>query len=485
VYRAAHNSVASLAERLTMEKELAIFNRRGASMSTPQGMTDIELEDVAGARSARVRWALRLLESGGAAVAADELAAAMASGGPFGQHENFVAYLAFWNIRIGSHHLAEARCGADDVIEVVLVDQRSRRWQLDCGVEFAPPHRLTRFEIQRKLPAGVVIRRATAADAGAIASVERGSPIVRDDGVRVTIVRGAQFFDQLRLMDGSRVFLAEDNGMPIACEAIGVNRARIGGQPVTLLYRHHTRVLPSHQRLGLNDAFSARVNEFAQTETRPDSGYVYTDPHNEAVREWQASPSGAHTWRIARAWSYRPFRALLRCAAVAGTTAGRAATRADAARIVALVNACHEREEMFLPYDEGRLVSRLDRLPNQYGWTQLWLEGDAVVGVWEAGELCVRDENGKTTESVRAYVLDYGFDPQRGLRDFERLLRAWCARLVDRGVTHLSIFSSPASPGSELIRDLAEAVVEVQFQCRLGEPPDVSECGFYVDHVYF
>ncbi|MBI1814796.1 MAG: hypothetical protein HYR72_07450 [Deltaproteobacteria bacterium] len=448
-------------------------------------MTDHELEDVAGDRAARVRWALRLLESGGAAVAADELAAALAGVGPFGQHENFGAYLAFWNIRIGPHRLAAVRRGAGDVIEVILLDQRARRWRLDCGVEFAPPHRLTRFEIQRELPAGVAIRRATVADADAIASIERGSAIVRDDGVRVTIVRGAQLFDQLRLMDAARVFLAEDNGTPIACEAIGAHRARVGGQLVTLLYRHHTRVLPSHQRIGLNDAFSARVNEFAQTETRPDSGYVYTDPHNEAVREWQASASGAHTWRIARAWNYRPFRALLRCAAVSGTAAGHAATRADAARIVALVNACHEREEMFLPYDAGRLASRLDRLPESYGWARVWLEGEAVVGVWESGELCVRDENGKTTESVRAYVLDYGFDPQRGLRDFERLLRAWCARLADRGVTHLSIFSSPASLGSELIRDLAEAVVEVQFQCRLGEPPDVSERGFYVDHVYF
>lgn len=298
-------------------------------------------------------------------------------------------------------------------------------------------------------------------------------------------MRGARFFDQQRLMDASRLFLAEADGLPVACDAVGVQRARVGGRPVTLLYRHHVRVLPSHQRLGLNDAFSARVNEFAQTEARPDDGYVYTDPRNEGVREWQASERSP--WRVlgVPAWTYRPFRALLGCEALAGPPAGRPATRADAPRIVALLNACHQREEMYLPYDEERLARRVARLPDQYGWAELWLEGDAVVGVWEAGERCTREEQGRSTESVRAYVLDYGLDPRCGRGDLERVLRAWCTRLRDRGVTHLSIFSSPASPGADVIRDLAETVLEVQFQSRLPEPPDVAARGFYVDHVYY
>ena len=455
-------------------------------MSRASELIDGELQDVAGsARAARVRWALGLLTGGSTAVVADDLPATLAIGGPFAHPENFAAYVALCSTRLGPYHLAAARRCAGDVIELVLVDAGMRRWRLRCGVELAPPHRITQFGLERELPAGIEIRTATVADANALADIERGSAIVRDDGVRVTIVRGARLFDQLRLMDGSRVFLAEADGTPIACEAIGVQRARIAGRPLTLLYRHHTRVLPSHQRLGLNDAFSARIAEFAQTETQADDGYVYIDPHNELVRKWQASPSGIRTWRTAPPWSYQPFRALLRCDALAGAAAGRPATRGDAPRIVALLNACHEREEMFLPYDKHRLAIRLERLPEQYGWTQQWLEGDAVVGVWEAGEECIRDANGTSTASVRAYVLDYSFAPHRGLQDFERLVRAWCTRLVDRGITHLSIFSSPASPGSSLIRDLAETVAEVQFQCRLAEPSAISERGFYVDHVYF
>jgi hypothetical protein len=455
-----------------------------APMSTPD--SDHELHDVAGvARAARLRWVLRLLASGGAAVEANELAAALAIGGAFGRPEAFAAYVGFSGTRLGPHRVAGLWRGAGDLVEAVLIDDRTRRWRLHCGIELAPPHRITQFVLERELPPGLRIRPATLADAGALADVERSSALVRDDGARVTIVRGARFFDQLHLMDDARLFLAEDNGVPVACDAVGVHRARAGGRPVTLLYRHHTRVLSSHQRLGLNAAFSARMNEFAQTAARPDDGYVYTDPHNETVREWQASPSGAHVWRTAPAWAYRPFRALLRCGALAGAGAGRSSGRGDASRIAALLNACHAREEMFLPYDEGRLASRLDRLPDQYGWAQLWLEGDAVVGVWEAGEHCRRDENGRSTVSVRAYVLDYGFAPQGGMRDFEHLLRAWCARLADRGVTHLSIFSSPASPGAALIRALAETIVDVQFQCGLAESADVSERGFYVDHVYF
>lgn len=336
----------------------------------------------------------------------------------------------------------------------------------------------------RTLP-GIRIRCATAADADAIAAIERGSALVRDDGVRLTVVRGARLFDQLRLMDRSQVFLAEADGAAVACDAVAVHCARVGGRPLRLLYRHHVRVLPEYRQRGLNQAFSARVREFALAEPRVDDGYVYTDPHNALVQQWQASRSGSQTWGSAPAWSHRPFRALLRCEDVAGDPVGRAARHGEASRIAALLNACHEREEMFLPYDEDRLAQRLGRLPDQYGWTQLWLEQDAVVGVWEADERCIRDENGRSTESVRAYVLDYGFEPQRGLPGFERLLRAWCARLAERGVTHLSIFSSPASPGSVLIRDLAETIAEARFQSRLPEPPGVAERGFYVDHVYF
>ena len=329
------------------------------------------------------------------------------------------------------------------------------------------------------------IRDAVRADAGAIARLERESALVRDDGSRVTLLRGASLFDQLELMGDARLFVAEDDGAVVACDAASVHDVRVGAAARRLLYRHHVRVLPGHRRRGLNEAFSERVLDFAR-ESRADGGYVYVDPHNALVREWQSSPSGAKTWRSAPAWSVAPVRALLRCDALAGPAAGRPASAADAARIAALANACHAGEEMFLPFDEARLSRRLGRLPAVYGWKDVWIGGDAAVGVWNAGERCLREApEGAVSESTRAFVLDYGFAPQRGLADFERLLRAWCRPLAGEGATHLSIFTSPGSPGEALIRGLAESTAELRLQSSAAEPAGVAGRGVFVDHLYF
>ena len=329
------------------------------------------------------------------------------------------------------------------------------------------------------------IRDAIRADAGAIARLEHESALVRDDGSRVRLLRGASLFDQLELMGDARLYVAEDDGAVVACEAASVHDVRVGGAARRLLYRHHVRVLPGHRRRGLNAAFSERVLDFARA-ARADGGYVYVDPHNALVREWQSSPSGARTWRSAPAWSVAPVRALLRCDALAGQVAGRPASTADAGRIAALVNACHAREEMFLPCDQTRLSRRLGRFPAAYGWKDVWIDGDAAVGVWNARERCLREAaDGALSESTRAFVLDYGLDPQRGLADFERLLRAWCRHLAGEGVTHLSIFTSPGSPGEAVIRGLVESTAELRLHSSVAEPADVAGRGVFVDHLHF
>jgi hypothetical protein len=83
--------------------------------------------------------------------------------------------------------------------------------------------------ISRELPPGVRIRVATDADADAREAVERESPILQDDGTRVTILRGRGYFDQMRLMDQCHAVLVENAGRPIAFDAMAVHTARPGG----------------------------------------------------------------------------------------------------------------------------------------------------------------------------------------------------------------------------------------------------------------
>lgn len=144
----------------------------------------------------------------------------------------------------------------------------------------------------------LTIRRATRADAGALARLERDSALVREDGTRVALVRGTGLFDQLELMGDARLFVAEEGGTIVACDGASVHDVCVGGVIRRLVYRHHVRVLPDYRRRGLNAKFSAAILEFAR-EAGAEGGYVYVDPQNVLVRQWQASPSGATIWRRA------------------------------------------------------------------------------------------------------------------------------------------------------------------------------------------
>jgi hypothetical protein len=244
---------------------------------------------------------------------------------------------------------------------------------------------------------------------------------------------------------------------------------------VRLLYRHHTRVLPSFRRLGLNDALAARAGELGQTELRSAVNVVYVDPNNSAIKAWTRIP----------AWRSRPIRAFLSCAALAGPAAGRIATAHDCALIADVLNALHDREALYVPYDSSRLTERLSRRPLAYGWSQLLVGSGAVLGVWNAAERATLETPSGRLERRRAFVLDYGFLPGGGLDEFERLIRSSCRRLDAEGITHLSIFCSRGSPAEALIRSLAEQVVDVEFLCGLREPESAGLSGVYVDHLYF
>ena len=71
-------------------------------------------------------------------------------------------------------------------------------------------------------------------------------------------------------------------------------------------------------------------------------------------------------------------------------------------------------------------------------------------------------------------------------RDFESLLRAWCAQLKEQGLDTLTIFTSDASPGSGLLSSLAAASESfVVWTPGIAEPPSAAMYGIYVDSIYF
>ncbi len=54
-----------------------------------------------------------------------------------------------------------------------------------------------------------------------------------------------------------------------------------------------------------------------------------------------------------------------------------------------------------------------------------------------------------------------------------------------RDITHLSLFTSPGSPGYAALRPLATRVEPYHLNIGTPDPPGLADRGIYVDHLYF
>jgi hypothetical protein len=294
-------------------------------------------------------------------------------------------------------------------------------------------------------------------------------------GDRTTVVydRGQDFLAFSRLMEENICFVAERGGdlLGIACGA--AHTVRIGGGHHRVMLLHHLRVPVEHRKGGVFSTINGHV--FGAYEGRTDAAYGYTALDNaEAMRI-----GGPGTW------STGVYRVVLDCELLAGPPVGRTATPDDAARIVEILNACHEREEVYLPYTLESFTTRLERAPDLYTWSDVLVADGAVLGVWPTGTHVTVDEGGSGRETVRAVALDYGFVGDGGPDEFEALLRSSCARLGDQGHTELTFVASEASPNYALLDRLATRVDAFAFRMGVPEPPGTPERGVYVDAIYF
>jgi hypothetical protein len=421
--------------------------------------------------AATVQWAM---ESLSAADTPERRAEARAVMAPNWRDPARVPYLlASWGDKLGPHRVAGAGFADDGAVEVLLVDVRERRWVLRCELEPVAPRRIRTVCLSRELPPGVRVRAGRKEDLDGILALDRACPIVRNDGTKVWIDRGARWLDWLQLQGHSMAVIAEAEDRVIAVDAAALRDVRIGGRDYVLIYRHQTRVLPEWQRSGILWALTA----FGAAQRSPlaDGAHSFIDPRNDAMR----------TMFQSQEWKTSGFRAQLPCAALAGPAAGRPAVPDDAARIAALVNATHGRSETFVPYTIESLTERLARAPASYAWPQLRVDSYAFLGVWPVLErVTVETSNGRR-ESVRALALDWGFDGPHGLDELEALLHSACTELAAAGATHLSVFASDATPGADRVRGLAQTIAPFTFNCMIPEPPDTAERGLYVDPVFF
>ncbi len=359
----------------------------------------------------------------------------------------------------------------------VIQTSGDKKWRLSIAVEDREPHRITVLARERILEFEVVSREATPADAAVLADIERRCPIVLGDDVTMTIERGDDYFSFTRLMDDFLVALGFVDGKPAGVNVAAVHTVRVGGRDYRIHAFAHLRILPEHQKKGLWGAIN-RVFDEKYPEGSSDGSTAYPSVDNAAMlRGFAGAPR----------WSTHQIRAQLPCASLAGPQVGRPATPRDASRIVEILNATHQSDEMYLPYTVDSFSARVERSPRDYCWERVRMTDRAVLGVWPAGDTVrfIIESKGERTESRRGLALDWGFLP--GAEDeFEALIRAQCGWLSNRGLDRLSLFTSEASAGYERVRALAielERFVVISFG--IPEPAGAAARGLYVDPIYF
>ena len=453
-------------------------------------MTDVAAGDLRfeGLVGERVRWLLGEVDRFSTTPELSDTTDQLRSDDPLG-------FFQWLTSQIKGFEVLTVTPDADHVATVKVRCPNGRSWVLQVRLEEQAPHRIEWVQLDRALLEGMEVRVATEADAAGIRDVCRNAPIVLRDHT-VAIDPGPRYFDAVRLMEfGATVLVATHDGRVVAVHCGTFYPIRYGGQEQWMSQILHSRVLSEYSGLGLWSVMNRRLVNAANDRRReasaagevPPNGCAYFAVENDATRRLNGAQA---------TWSFQPYRAvldahLLASAANAGrATTSRRATPSDAPRLAELLNGTHQGEELFLPYTVDSLTARLERASDLYTWSDLRLSERAVVGAWMAGRTHVRRSKPGAPEvsedqSVRALVLDFGFEPGAEA-ELAALLQAVAADALDAGMTHLSIFTSDASPGSAVLRSLASALERYELATPYtAEPEGASARGLYVDQIYF
>jgi len=357
----------------------------------------------------------------------------------------------------------------DPQVAIVVLERDGRTWDFGVRIEKAPPYRIKNVIRAERTP-GVLVRPATEDDAATLREIELKTPIVLGDA-NVVYDRGEDYFAAERLMGIVLTHVVEIEGRAVGLTSGVIHEVRVKGERMTAAYAHRLRLMPEARGQGMRQMLG--LVSFEHESWRSDVPYSFIAASNEAMLR-----------NVRSKWSVRPERIVIDTRSCGEDGAGRAATSADAPRIAALLNAAHEREEMFVPQTVQTLRMRLERQPDLYTWSNVVLGRAAVIGVWPADLNVIRQLGNETTTDRRALVLDYGYD-DGGEDELIELLRAACGKLASHGTTELSIFTCEQSSAHSRLRSLAKRVEPYVLNLYIPEPDDLAERGVYVDQLYF
>jgi hypothetical protein len=289
----------------------------------------------------------------------------------------------------------------------------------------------------------------------------------------MTFDHGDDYFAPSRLMEEVTIYVGEYDGRVVGAYCGAVQPVCVDGEAKKLFLEHHVRIDPDAPRGGVFWALCAWGRDRYARSTDSIAFYVSID--NQAVRKFVSGTPG---------WSVQPLRALLPCRP-GEMSRGSAASAAEAPAIIAALNGAHDGAALFAPYTVDSLTDRLTRDAAQYSWEHVTVAGGAAIGVGRDLVSVTKERGDEVTRTVRATALDHGFAPGAE-DDYRALLEATCARLAERGATHLAVYTSERSSTYDVVRELAEEIEVFDFWAfDIPEPAALAERGFYIDPIYF
>lgn len=289
-------------------------------------------------------------------------------------------------------------------------------------------------------------RHAQESDNDALADLVADAP-EEIDGWEITVERSPDAFAQFRLQDRVDIRYLEDGGIGVAMSVVGGRNCLVGGQRVHVAFVQSYRVRSGHRGKGYSRLVTGM--DFPAATPYYNGQVAYVRTRNAAAVGWMKA-AVPHAVEGNRLEGDVPGTEV-RVEQIAATPPAdqkienlpvRAATRADVAECVELINGTHGGLDLFRPYSAEWFGDRLDewswadKPPGHepvYGWGDFFvLEGDggvvACAGLWDRGRNMRERWRDLATGTERlidaACLLDFGFAPgaEKAMADLIR----WC-----------------------------------------------------------
>jgi hypothetical protein len=359
-------------------------------------------------------------------------------------------------------------------IACVLQNARGRLQELLVSFESECSGAISRLCVRPVLGEEVEVRPPGPDDIAAMTRLERAAAVQREDGTEVVIDHNGKQFEHATVVRDHRWLAAFRDGRMVAVQGVAIATGPIGGVTCRTAYNHYSRSDPQSRHGG--NLIHVVATLYRDIYPAIDQFLSVVDVQNTAGLRLS----------FGKPWPTRVRRLFLPVAVLAARPTIPLESRSfDPGHAAALLNATHERMNLWVPRTPEFLMERRRRAPSVYDPTCWRLTAHAALALWPSGERRTYRKDGKETVRTLALALDYGFTGECGRDELTGLLCQAARELLDRGISHIALFISDDHPPTQWLSELAEACDTYAICAGVLGRPAAPAGPVYIDHIIF